>query len=88
MDITANALPNYGFIEPNLCNDAHDCALSTADNWLKEKIAPAATGFCGASGGFATAWFGWCRRLRWSTENWKADWKLTTQRTDGPFSAS
>ena len=40
MDITANALPNYGFIEPNLCNDAHNCALSTADNWLKGNIAP------------------------------------------------
>ena len=36
---TAN-LPEYSFIVPNLCDDAHDCPLSTADNWLKANIAP------------------------------------------------
>jgi acid phosphatase len=36
---TAN-LPEYSFIVPNLCNDAHDCPLSTADNWLKKNIDP------------------------------------------------
>jgi phosphatidylinositol-3-phosphatase len=36
---TAN-LPDYSFIVPNLCNDAHDCPLSTADNWLKTNIDP------------------------------------------------
>jgi acid phosphatase len=36
---TAN-LPDYSFIVPNLCDDAHDCPLSTADNWLKTNIAP------------------------------------------------
>ena len=25
---------------PNLCNDAHDCPLSTADAWLQTNIAP------------------------------------------------
>src|SRR5207249_2698565 len=25
---------------PNLCNDAHDCSLATADAWLKANIAP------------------------------------------------
>ncbi len=25
---------------PNLCNDAHDCPLSTADTWLKTRIDP------------------------------------------------
>lgn len=25
----------FTFITPNLCNDAHDCSLQTADNWLK-----------------------------------------------------
>jgi acid phosphatase len=39
-DLANNALPNYAFVVPNLCNDAHDCGLSTADNWLKNKIAP------------------------------------------------
>lgn len=35
VDIKSDALPNYVFITPNLCNDAHDCDLSTADDWLK-----------------------------------------------------
>jgi len=39
-DIAANALPNYGMIVPNLCNDAHDCPLSTADKWLQAHIDP------------------------------------------------
>jgi len=34
---TAN-LPEYSFIVPNLCNDAHDCPLATADAWLKTNI--------------------------------------------------
>jgi acid phosphatase len=36
---TAN-LPDYSFIVPNLCDDAHDCPLSTADDWLKSNIDP------------------------------------------------
>jgi phospholipase C len=34
-DITAGQLPNYAFITPNLCNDAHDCGLDVADAWLQ-----------------------------------------------------
>jgi acid phosphatase len=33
-DINAGTLPVTGELTPNLCNDAHDCSLSTADNWL------------------------------------------------------
>ena len=33
-DITANALPNFMFIKPNMCNDSHDCALDVSDAWL------------------------------------------------------
>ncbi len=34
-------LPEYSFIVPNLCNDAHDCALlTTADDWLKSNLRP------------------------------------------------
>src|SRR5205814_4233341 len=33
-DLSAGHLPNYSWITPNLCNDAHDCPLSTADTWL------------------------------------------------------
>jgi hypothetical protein len=39
-DLTNNQLPDYSFITPNLCDDAHDCSLTTADNWLQANIAP------------------------------------------------
>jgi len=39
-DLSNNALPNYGFITPNGCDDAHDCGLNVADNWLKTNIDP------------------------------------------------
>ncbi len=39
-DRDANQLPDFSFVVPNKCNDAHDCSLSTADNWLKTNIAP------------------------------------------------
>ncbi len=39
-DRVNNALPQYSFITPNLCNDAHNCSLSTADTWLKNNIDP------------------------------------------------
>jgi acid phosphatase len=39
-DLANGALPHYSNIVPNLCNDAHDCALATADNWLRNNIAP------------------------------------------------
>jgi hypothetical protein len=37
-DLSAEALPNYAFITPNLCNDAHDCSLSVADKWLHDLL--------------------------------------------------
>jgi phosphatidylinositol-3-phosphatase len=33
--ITNGTLPNVGMVVPNLCNDAHDCSLGTADTWFK-----------------------------------------------------
>jgi acid phosphatase len=39
-DLATHALPDYAFIVPNLCNDAHDCPLRTADTWLKHNIDP------------------------------------------------
>jgi phosphatidylinositol-3-phosphatase len=39
-DLNTANLPNYSFIIPNLCNDAHDCSLSTADTWLQTNIDP------------------------------------------------
>ena len=32
------AAADYSLIVPNLCNDAHDCPLSTADAWLKNLV--------------------------------------------------
>ena|SRR5215469_1111936 len=39
-DLSNDSLPNYSFITPNGCDDAHDCDLSTADHWLKVNIDP------------------------------------------------
>lgn len=34
VDLTLGALPDFVFITPNLCHDAHDCDLDQADPWL------------------------------------------------------
>jgi acid phosphatase len=50
-DLAANALPDYGFIVPNINDDAHDCPagmssctdaqkLAAADQWLSANIGP------------------------------------------------
>jgi acid phosphatase len=39
-DLNTANLPEYSFIVPNLCDDAHDCPLSAADTWLKTNIGP------------------------------------------------
>src|SRR5439155_1114297 len=39
-DLAGGNLPAYSFVVPNLCNDAHDCSLSTADQWLQTNIDP------------------------------------------------
>jgi len=39
-DLANNNLPNFSFVTPNLCNDAHDCSLNTADTWLQAHIDP------------------------------------------------
>ena len=38
-DIETGALPNYIFITPNQCNDAHDCSPDVADRWLENLLA-------------------------------------------------
>jgi phosphatidylinositol-3-phosphatase len=42
-DLASGSLPNFSFVTPNLCDDAHNCALSVADDWLKTNIAPLLT---------------------------------------------
>jgi acid phosphatase len=32
--ITAGALPSVGMVVPDLCHDAHDCSLGSADKWF------------------------------------------------------
>lgn len=33
-------LPTVSFVVPNLCNDMHDCSVSTGDAWLKSNLDP------------------------------------------------
>jgi phospholipase C len=37
-DITNGNLPNFIFITPNLCHDAHDCGVNELDAWLKGQM--------------------------------------------------
>jgi phosphatidylinositol-3-phosphatase len=30
--------PDFAFVTPNLCNDGHDCTLSTTDTWLSREV--------------------------------------------------
>jgi hypothetical protein len=39
-DAAHNALPNVGFLIPNLDHDAHDASLAAADSWLKQQLTP------------------------------------------------
>jgi hypothetical protein len=39
-DLLSGSLADYSFITPNGCDGAHDCALSIADNRLKNNIDP------------------------------------------------
>jgi phospholipase C len=34
-DLAHDTLPAFGFITPNLCDDTHDCSVSTGDDWLR-----------------------------------------------------
>ena len=33
-DLSANTLPSFSWISPNLCSDMHDCSIATGDDWL------------------------------------------------------
>jgi acid phosphatase len=43
-DVRHGHLPAAGMVVPDLCNDAHDCSLATADAWLKKRIRLALAG--------------------------------------------
>jgi len=38
LDLQGGDLPNYSFITPNICDDAHSCPLSTGDQWLSTLV--------------------------------------------------
>ncbi|HEY6379794.1 MAG TPA: alkaline phosphatase family protein [Candidatus Dormibacteraeota bacterium] len=35
---SAGTTPNYAWITPNLCNDMHDCPVSTGDSWAQSNF--------------------------------------------------
>src|SRR4051812_7809421 len=37
-DVAASNLPNIGLVVPDTCNDAHDCPLSQADEWMRQYV--------------------------------------------------
>jgi phosphatidylinositol-3-phosphatase len=44
-DDVANAtLPTFGYLVPNLCNDAHDCPLDSANTWMTKWFGPLLAG--------------------------------------------
>ncbi|MGA8248576.1 MAG: alkaline phosphatase family protein [Nocardioides sp.] len=40
----AGTLPDAGMVIANLCDIAHDCALGTADTWLRDHVGPVLAG--------------------------------------------
>ena len=38
-DLNNNTVASYNFITPNLCNDMHDCSVTTGDTWLATNVA-------------------------------------------------
>jgi hypothetical protein len=45
--LDAAGAPDYVWVTPNLCDDAHDCGIGTADSWLSSHLEPV----------FSTSWF-------------------------------
>jgi hypothetical protein len=39
-DVSAQKLPAFALVVPNLCNDMHDCPVATGDAWLRREIVP------------------------------------------------
>jgi hypothetical protein len=42
-DMSSGQVPNFVWITPNMCNDMHDCSVSTGDAWLRS-VVPTITG--------------------------------------------
>jgi acid phosphatase len=52
-DVAAGGLPAVGMVIPDLCNDAHDCSLAHADDWLRHYVGEVLQGPDWASGHLA-----------------------------------
>jgi hypothetical protein len=39
-DMSSGKLPKFSLITPNMCNDMHDCSISTGDAWLAKQVPP------------------------------------------------
>jgi hypothetical protein len=37
-DLSANRLPAFSFVTPNLCDDMHDCGIGSGDAWLSREL--------------------------------------------------
>jgi phospholipase C len=37
-DLSANTLPDFAFVMPNLCNSSHDCTIDVTDAWLNKWV--------------------------------------------------
>ena len=42
--VTSGSLPDAGLVVPDLCHDAHDCPLATADRWVERLVTRLQTG--------------------------------------------
>jgi hypothetical protein len=40
IDMNSGNLPKFSLITPNMCNDMHDCPISTGDGWLAREVPP------------------------------------------------
>lgn len=43
-DVRSGHLPDAGMVVPDVCHDAHDCSLATADAWLRQEVGLAMSG--------------------------------------------
>jgi hypothetical protein len=57
-DLAAVTFPTFAFITPDLCNDTHDCSVSTGDAWLSRWI-PAILGSPAATRGSLAVFVVW-----------------------------
>jgi hypothetical protein len=37
-DALVNGLPSFSFVAPDVCNDTHNCSISTGDAWLQQTV--------------------------------------------------